>query len=159
MSKKLYRSQTDKIIAGVAGGLAEYFGIDSSIIRLFFILVVAFGGSGILIYAILWLIMPKGPSQPAVLNEQALKDLAGEVKEKAQELKEEWGKKSSVHSPEQKPEKKIGSFFGWILIILGLVFLANNFMPDWMRQQAIRYWPLFFIVAGIFLVWGPLNKK
>jgi phage shock protein C len=58
-SKKLYRSNTDKMLAGVCGGLAQYFGIDSTIVRLIFALLVFFGvGSGIVLYVILALIMP-----------------------------------------------------------------------------------------------------
>jgi phage shock protein C len=58
MSKKLYRSEDDRIIAGICGGLAEYFDIDASIVRLIFILIVLYGGSGILVYIILWIVLP-----------------------------------------------------------------------------------------------------
>lgn len=57
--KKLYRSSTDKMLAGVCGGLAQYFGIDSTVVRLIFALLVFFGvGSGVILYIILALIMP-----------------------------------------------------------------------------------------------------
>jgi phage shock protein PspC (stress-responsive transcriptional regulator) len=57
--KKLYRSSTDKMLAGVCGGLGQYLGIDSTIVRLIFALLVFFGvGSGIILYIILALIMP-----------------------------------------------------------------------------------------------------
>ena len=62
MYKKLYRSVTDKMIAGVCGGLAEYFAVDPVIVRLVFVLAVVFGaGSGILAYIILWIIVPQKP--------------------------------------------------------------------------------------------------
>ncbi len=57
-SKKLYRSRTDKMIAGVCGGLARYFGIDSTWMRLIFIIFLLLGGSAILVYLILWVIIP-----------------------------------------------------------------------------------------------------
>jgi phage shock protein PspC (stress-responsive transcriptional regulator) len=57
--KKLYRSSTDKMLAGVCGGLGQYFGIDSTVVRLIFALLVFFGmGSGVILYIILALIMP-----------------------------------------------------------------------------------------------------
>jgi phage shock protein PspC (stress-responsive transcriptional regulator) len=57
--KKLYRSSTDKMLAGVCGGLGQYLGIDSTIVRLIFALLVFFGvGSGVILYIILALIMP-----------------------------------------------------------------------------------------------------
>ncbi|MBC7708096.1 PspC domain-containing protein [Polaromonas sp.] len=62
MTKKLYRSTTDRKIAGVCGGLAEYFGIDATIVRiLFFILLLPGGLPGFIPYVILWAIVPKAP--------------------------------------------------------------------------------------------------
>ena len=60
-TKRLYRSRTDYKIAGVCGGLAEYFGVDSTWVRLIFILFLLAGGSSILIYIIFWLITPLQP--------------------------------------------------------------------------------------------------
>ncbi len=57
MYKKFYRSSTNKIIAGVCGGLGEYFSIDPVIIRLIFIFGLLLGG-GLLVYLIAWLIVP-----------------------------------------------------------------------------------------------------
>ncbi len=59
--KKLYRSATDKKIAGVCGGVAEYFGIDSTIVRLLLVAFVIMGGAGVLAYIIAWLVMPERP--------------------------------------------------------------------------------------------------
>ena|SRR5437868_1225379 len=59
----LIRSQTDKRLAGVAGGIAEYFGIDPALIRVGFV-VAAFMGFGLLAYVVLWIVLPKG--QPGV---------------------------------------------------------------------------------------------
>ena len=58
-AKKLYRSTKDKMIGGVAGGLGEYFNVDTTLIRLLFVLVCLLGGSGILAYIILWIIVPE----------------------------------------------------------------------------------------------------
>ncbi len=60
---KLRRSRTDRSIAGVCGGLAEYFGIDSSLLRLITLLLILFGGLSIWIYVILWIVIPEAPSQ------------------------------------------------------------------------------------------------
>lgn len=57
--KKLYRNVDDKVFAGVCGGLAAYFQIDTTIIRVVFIIVFLLGGSALLAYIILWVIMPK----------------------------------------------------------------------------------------------------
>ena len=61
MEKKLYKSKTDKKIFGVCGGLAEYFGVDSTVVRLILVLAVLFAGVGVFAYLIAALIMPVKP--------------------------------------------------------------------------------------------------
>ena len=62
-TKKLYRSRTDKMIAGVCGGLGKYFNIDPTLVRLIFVVLLLLGvGSGLLIYIILMVIMPEEPA-------------------------------------------------------------------------------------------------
>ena len=62
MEKKLYRSRTDKQICGVCGGLAKYFNLDVSIVRLVTVLLVLFAGGGLLAYIVAALIIPEEPS-------------------------------------------------------------------------------------------------
>ena len=59
--RKLYRSRNDRIISGVCGGLGEFFGIDPTLIRIIFILLLIFGGSGLIIYLVMLLIVPEEP--------------------------------------------------------------------------------------------------
>ena len=61
MEKKLYRSTTDKKLAGVCGGFAQYFGVDSTVIRLALVLFCLFGGAGVLFYIICAIVMPEEP--------------------------------------------------------------------------------------------------
>ncbi len=58
--KRLVRSTSEQMIAGVAGGLAEYFNMDPTLVRLIFVLLALAGGPGVLIYIILWIVMPEG---------------------------------------------------------------------------------------------------
>lgn len=60
VNHKLHLSTTDKSIGGVCGGLGEYFGVDSSLIRVGFVIFTFAGGSGGLLYIVLWLILPEG---------------------------------------------------------------------------------------------------
>ena len=59
MEKKLYRSKTDRKFLGVCGGLAEYFGIDATVLRLILVLAVIFAGVGIIAYLVAALIIPE----------------------------------------------------------------------------------------------------
>lgn len=63
--KKLYRSNEDRWLAGVCGGIAEYFDVDSTLIRVLFILFSFVVGGGLIIYLILWLVMPPEPDVDA----------------------------------------------------------------------------------------------
>lgn len=60
MDKKLRKSKTDKKISGVCGGLAEYFGFDSTILRLIWTAAVLLAGTGLLLYIICALVLPEG---------------------------------------------------------------------------------------------------
>lgn len=65
--KKLYRSQTDKKIAGVCGGIAEYFDIDPTIVRVIFLILVLPGGlPGLIPYVVLWAPVPVKPTSEDV---------------------------------------------------------------------------------------------
>lgn len=59
MEKKLYKSNTNKMVAGVCGGVAEYLGVDPTVVRLIWVLFTALGGSGLLAYILAAIIMPE----------------------------------------------------------------------------------------------------
>lgn len=61
-NKRLLRSRTDTMIAGVCSGLANFFGMDPTIMRLIFVLLFFLGGNGLLIYLILWIVVPLEPA-------------------------------------------------------------------------------------------------
>ena len=60
-TRKLYRSRTDRKLAGVCGGLAKYFGADATLIRVLFVVLAVLGGSGLVIYLAMWIIVPNEP--------------------------------------------------------------------------------------------------
>lgn len=59
-NKRLYRSR-DNMIAGVCGGVADFFGLDATLVRIATIFLLLFGGLSLWVYIILWLIVPKAP--------------------------------------------------------------------------------------------------
>ena len=60
-TRKLYRSKSNRQLAGVCGGLAQYFNIDATLVRVLFILLAVLGGSGLVLYLAMWIIVPKEP--------------------------------------------------------------------------------------------------
>jgi phage shock protein C len=78
--RRLTRSRDDRLLGGVAGGLGEFLGVDPTLVRIVFVLVALFGGSGLVLYVALWLLVP-----PADDGERAVEDnvrgAAGEMRE------------------------------------------------------------------------------
>jgi phage shock protein C len=87
MQPRLMRSRTEVIIAGVCGGLAEYFAIDPVIVRLIFVLVTLTSGIGLLVYPILWMVMPRAGATAA--GAQLFPHDADEWRRRAQAFGEE----------------------------------------------------------------------
>ncbi len=91
--KKLYRSRTDRIIAGVCGGLAEYSNADPVFIRIAFLILMFFNGLGVLVYLVLILIIPLEPGLEVKVNrEKKIGEMVRGVKNKAKSLMNEFKK-------------------------------------------------------------------
>ena len=60
-TRRLYRSRTNRKLAGVCGGLAEYSNVDATLIRVLFVVFAVLGGPGLLIYLVLWIVVPQQP--------------------------------------------------------------------------------------------------
>jgi len=140
----LLRSKENRIIAGICGGLGEFFKIDPTVIRIIFILITLFGGSGGLLYLILWLIVPSENKDKE--PKDLIRDNAKEIKDETKELI----KKGKNYS--QKEEGRL--IVGITLMILGLMFLLENF-NIFRIQYLFRLWPLILIVIAL----GILFKK
>ncbi|MGA2911458.1 MAG: PspC domain-containing protein [Candidatus Levyibacteriota bacterium] len=137
--RKLYRSETNRVIAGVAGGLGEYFEVDPTIIRLLFVLLTVFGGGGILVYIILWILIPC-ESCINKNSEDTIKQNAKELKTKAKTFAQEFKGMSMEDHPR--------NWLGFLIIILGLLFLFDNLG----FLQFHLFWPLLLVALGFFLL-------
>jgi phage shock protein C len=60
-TRKLYRSRSNRVLAGVCGGLAEYFSVDVTLVRVAFVVLTVLGGAGPLIYLAMWIVVPSQP--------------------------------------------------------------------------------------------------
>lgn len=83
--KKLYRNSEDKVIAGVASGVAAYFGLDVTLVRVIFAVIVLAGGWGIILYILLWLMMPEAKSAGQKLEMQGLPVTIKQIEQTAKE--------------------------------------------------------------------------
>jgi len=90
ISKKLYRSRTNRIIFGICGGLAKHFNANSTLIRIIFILLIFYHGIGLFFYFVLMILVPLKPGSVISVNrEEKLKEMVGDVKDKVKSLGKE----------------------------------------------------------------------
>ena len=147
-NKRLYRSAKSKVFGGVAGGIAEYFEIDPIIIRLLFVIIAFAGGGGAVVYIILWVALPLEPITPFTMNMGA-GDSFSESNPGEQSTSDYNAGTSNPFEIPGKPENRNGLIGGIVLISLGLIFLANKFIPN------INFgdlWPLVLVVLGGVLI-------
>jgi phage shock protein C len=137
-AKRLTRSDSDKMIAGVAGGIAEYFNIDAALIRIGFILITMLGGSGVFAYFILWLIVPPDSS--------TISDPEQQIKANAKELQT---RASSIAKTAKSENNR--ALWGLFLVGLGIVFLLQNFGIARFIEWG-RLWPIILIIFGFSIL-------
>jgi len=143
--RKIFRSIDDYMVAGVCGGLADYFKIDSSLIRIIFVLLALSGGSGILIYLILWLVLPKEIGiEKEIDREEKVKEFAQDVKNKAKSM----AKELKVESKIKKMKKT--NILGIVLVLVGIVAIWNQISPITIEWNF--FWPGLLILIGILVM-------
>jgi len=141
--RRLYRSTTNKVLAGVCGGLGEYFNIDPTILRILFVAIIFWGGSGVVLYIILWLVIPEA-GQEQLPMEKRFSQAGQEMKAKAQQMAADI-KVSSPHG--LTPAIMVGA----ILVIVGASALAQVFIP-WRIFRWDIFWPILIIVLGLMVI-------
>jgi len=142
MDSKLLRSQQDRILGGVCGGLAKYLRIDTVLVRLFFIVFTLVGGIGPLVYIILWIVVPS-EEQFASGGGKAYTIDGEVVKEKVGMFKDEFV--NAVN----KPNKKTGLYLGGGLILIGAYILLKNMNVPWLSWLNNNV-----ILAGLIILAG-----
>jgi len=138
----MQRVDEGKIFFGVCTGMADYVEIDVTLIRLVFVVLFFAGGSGILVYLIMALIMPK--------KNEKNKDVEVKVRELAFEAKglaKDFVKDVRVKKGKDKNNGRV--FVGLIVVMIGLMILLRQFIPGWWNEL---FWPLVLIVVGGYLV-------
>lgn len=142
MQKKLYRSRKHRVIGGVASGLAEYFGLDPILMRVIFVIITLINGIGILLYLILWIVIPEEPFEVA-------------YQIKTEDAAQSPGIENTVEELAHKNNGKGRTIFGIILIIVGLLFLAERFIPAFCFEDIF---PIALIIIGALLIWNSVSK-
>ena len=127
MPKRLYRSRRTRMIAGIAGGLAEYFGVDVILIRLLWVIAAFLVGGGILAYIIAWIVIPEeAAAETVIFPDEGASETDGEDRYGAMRRRNA----------------------GLFIIVLGIIFLVHQFSIPVFNY----FWPILIIAAGIVLL-------
>jgi phage shock protein C len=128
--KRLYKSRTDRMIDGICGGIAEYFGLDSTLVRIAWVLLIFFGGAGILLYIAAMIIMPVNLVSISATGPVAKRPSSG---------------------ANQK-------FWGILFLAVGIAWLMGNLgLPFWHHWWGFSFGlilPVVLILAGVAFLFG-----
>ena len=151
MNRRLYRSRRDSVLGGVAGGVAEYLDVDPSIVRIIWaILALVTGGLFLVLYIVMWIVVPEGPSAATVARAASE---PGTEAAHAEASAPAWG------AYEQRLRRG-GSggavIFGLILIGAGIWFLIDQYIPAFDRDLIL---PIALVALGAALLFVSLRRR
>jgi phage shock protein PspC (stress-responsive transcriptional regulator) len=127
---QLHRSRSDKVLGGVSGGLAEYSGIDALLWRVGFVALALAGGTGVVVYLLLWLLMPADPTDPALPPGAPA------------------GRRRRADAGPRSPVPRIT--LAAVLIVVGLLALVSRFTP--LHPGATVFLGAALLVVGLGLI-------
>ncbi len=168
MNRRLYRCDHDRKLAGVAGGIAEYFDVDVSLVRILWIVSIFFGGFGILLYILMALVvplepvgMPPAPWTPGPVGPSDAGVGASEPEGQAMagDATAGWGHGPVPPRPAGRPRRGLGmAFFGSALVLFGSLALVDQLLPGW-ADQGRFLWPAFILGLGVLLVAVSMRRQ
>lgn len=173
MEKKLYRDEYHKVIGGVCSGLADYFQMDVTIVRILFV-ITAFAGVGFIPYIILWIVIPRkgydfsGFNQPNIDYTVPPQQTGSQFNMPPPTQGNQFGGNPFKDNPfgsnpdgfvKVKQKSNAGLIIGVCMIIFGGIILADNF--DFFNYFDVwRFWPIALVaVGGLLLVSGQRNRS
>jgi phage shock protein PspC (stress-responsive transcriptional regulator) len=167
MPKRLYRSRTDRMLFGVAGGFAEYLDMDPALVRIIWALLILAGGVGFLLYIVAAIVIPEapygypaggptGPPGPAdagiASGDPAAPGAAGAPAPNAMPGQSAW-----VTDHGQRHRDGNGALvLGGLLVIVGGWFLFRDLLPGFDDRFV---GPGLLVVVGLFLVLGAMRRR
>ena len=139
MNRRLYRCRHDKILAGVASGVAEYFDLDPSLVRVLFLVSTFFGGLGFLLYIAMAIIVPLEP-------------ISADAAAAAETTVVPEG-----HRHASRGEGRWTTFVGGALVLLGSLALLHQVLPGWDVDRFV--FPALAVGIGAFLVARSIRRE
>ena len=138
MNRRLYRCRNDRRLAGVAGGVAEFFELDPSLVRLFWVLSIFVGGIGLFLYVAMAIIVPLEPVSPEHAAAEAAAAPEG-------------------HRHASRGDGRWTTIVGVVLVLFGTVALVDRFLPAWDLEHLVV--PAGAIAIGAILLANALRRE
>ncbi len=145
-AKRMRRSNTDKMIAGVCGGLGVYFGIDPTLIRLAFVLLLFVNGVGVILYLVLCIVLPSSELADGIGTRANAAERTDNFSNKVQSLVDE-GLRTTRASGDQ-----IAVIVGATLVVFGAVVLLKTISPMLFGSLSKFFWPAILILGGMVIL-------
>jgi phage shock protein PspC (stress-responsive transcriptional regulator) len=174
VNRRLYRCRHDKRLAGVSSGLAEYFDVDVSLVRVLWVLSIFFGGLGILAYIVLAIIVPLEPEYlvrptAGAADSSAESGGAGGSTDaegnpsptgapSAPHAHGGWYVTEESHQHRTRANGIGATFIGMLLILFGALALIDGYLPGW-ADNGRFLWPAFILGVGAILVVTAVRRR
>jgi len=161
MQKRLYRSRHERVIAGVCGGLAQYFAVDPTLVRIIWVLL-ALSGTGVLLYLVALLVIPEEPraaAEQAAGSEERPSE-GQSAPGPAESDRNSVGPATSHPVPPSQPASPENRMVaGLILVAVGLFFLGRNLFPHLFLLQGRYLWSILLILVGVAVLAGGFRRR
>ena len=156
MRERLYRSRDDRMLFGVAGGMAEWLDLDPAIVRLVWALLILAGGVGLLLYIVAAIVIPEAPygmvgaaGGPAATGAPAETGTAAAPQSR-------WESREARRAARRQGSGNAGVVIGLFLVLAGTWFLISRYVPAFDTSWFV---PGVLIVIGIALVAGAMGRS
>jgi len=169
MDTRLYRSRDDRMIGGVAGGLADYLGVDPSLVRIGWVLLFLAGGIGLLLYIVMWIVVPEesdlSPEEFAAASAGGAAGAPGAAApgttggpagapvdwrtQRAAERDARRAAKRARRAANPAEGRTVGLVVGGFLVLVGIAFLLREFIP---AINFDLFWPILLVLLGVVVL-------
>jgi phage shock protein C len=139
VNRRLYRCRHNRMLAGVAAGVAEFFDLDPTLVRILWFLSIFLGGFGLFVYIGLAIIVPLEPLS-------------------AEEAAAEAANQPEGHRHTRRGSGRVATFLGLALILFGALALIQELLPAW-SNSSHYLWPAFIIGIGALLVVNAVRRE
>lgn len=156
MRERLYRSRDDRMLFGVAGGMADWLDLDPAIVRLVWALLILAGGIGLLLYIVAAIVIPEAPSMMGAAPGATGSPGSPGTTADSTAQQGRWEAREARRAARRDGGRGAGMIFGLVLVIAGVWFLVQRYLPAFDTSWLM---PAVLIVIGIALLLGAMGRS